>query len=276
MVVRIAGGPSTAQRRVTSKPLSISRASYSTPRRVTQKPYQPSNVPVPTQRVAPSGRQSYAPPAPAPMPRPSGGFNMPGAYAAPAAPVYQPAQIQAYAPVQQAPSNFSQNFAPGGGDFGGQSFAPPPPRPARKVYDKDSWLAGDADYKEQTTEYDRALGSFRNRINAKKEQFNQDYNQSKGVTEKNQQFTLNDLGEDFGARGLSYSGLFDQTKERTNDQFRNQLANLLQMRTRNTNQADEEFGDFKTETNLRKANALRQAIARMSQQQALSDMELGY
>lgn len=274
MVVRIAGGPSTAQRRVTSKPLSISRASYSTPRRVvqkpfnpapapqrqvTQRPYQPSNIPVPTQRTAPAPVQQNWAPQPAYAPAPSS--------------VYQPAQIQSYAPAQQqsfAPQNFS---APAPQNF---SAPLPPPKPPRKVYNKDSWLAGDADYKEQTTEYDRALNSFRNRINAKKQNFDQDYNQSKGVTEKNQQFTLNDLGEDFGARGLSYSGLFDQTKERTQDQFRNQLANLLQMRTRNRNQADEEFGDFSTETNLRKANALRQAIARMAQAQSLSDMELGY
>lgn len=273
MVVRIAGGPSTAQRRVTSKPLTIQRASYSEPRRVVQKPfnpapapqrrvtqqaYQPSNIPVPTQRSAPAPIQQNWAPQPA------------------ASPVYQPAQIGQQTFGNPGAPIAPQNFAPGGGDFGGQSFAPPPPRPARKVYDRDSWLAGDADYKEQTTEYDRALNSFRNRINAKKQQFDQDYSQSKGVTEKNQQFTLNDLGEDFGARGLSYSGLFDQTKERTQDQFRNQLANLLQMRTRNRNQADEEFGDFSTETNLRKANALRQAIARMAQAQSLSDMELGY
>lgn len=270
MVVRIAGGPSTAQRRVTSKPLTIQRASYSEPRRVVQKPfnpapapqrrvtqqaYRPSNIPVPTQRTAPAPAQNWAP-QPAYAPAPS--------------PVYQPAQIQSFAPAQQ-------NFGPAPGGSGEQFSAPlPPPRPPRKVYDRDSWLAGDADYKEQTTEYDRALNSFRNRINAKKQQFDQDYSQSKGVTEKNQQFTLNDLGEDFGARGLSYSGLFDQTKERTQDQFRNQLANLLQMRTRNRNQADEEFGDFSTETNLRKSNALRQAIARMAQAQSLSDMELGY
>lgn len=294
--VMLDSGPSSgARRRATSKPLNVARASYSTPRRVTTKPFNPApqrNVvnkpfnpaPAPVYRATPSpNRVDRATPvyrAPAPVYAPA---PQQQAYRAPA-PVYQPAQINSYSPPAQqqafraSPTAQNMPYQVPTPSLPPATFAEPiePPKPPRKIYNKDSWLAGDSDYKEQVTEYDRAINSFRNRINAKKAEFDEDYKQAEGTTQKNRDFTLNDLGEDFGSRGLAYSGLFDQAKERTNDQFRQQIANLVNLKQRQTTDADEEFADFGTETNLRKANALRQAIARMAQAQALSDSRLGY
>lgn len=241
-------------------------------------------------RSAPNVRQAiqrdskpYVPPRPAaPRPPANTTYSTPVNYIRPIAPAPQTYAYQAPAYNPPAPAPVYNPPAPsyGGGGFsgGGQSFAapapapapaaPPPPPPPRQLNEKE-WLAGDADFKDQTNEYDRALSEFQRRIGAKKKNFDDDARLSLAATAKNQTNTLNDTGEDFAARGLAYSGLFADRQNKVRESFGNQNANIETVRNRNKANADEELGDYRSENQLSRGNAKRQALARMAAQQAL-------
>jgi hypothetical protein len=249
-VRKFSGGGGSFAPAPTRTPMGMQRVSLPTP---APNPYIAQN------------RQTFAPsPAPAPAYRPP-----PPVYsAAPAA--YTPAPAYAPAPAPYSGGGFSGSgggFAPAGGGFEPMA-APAPPPPPRQL-NEGEWLAGDADYKDQNNEYDRALSEFGRRIAAKKKNFNDDAALSKAATLKNQDTTLGANGEDFAARGLGYSGLFADRQRKTRDSFANQQTNIETNKNRNNANADEEHGDYKSENQLSRGNAKRQALARMAAQQAL-------
>lgn len=180
-------------------------------------------------------------------------------YNQPAAPVYQQPAYQA--PVYQQPASFAAP-APA------PAPAPPPPPPKPKMSEKD-WLAGDGEYQEQTNEYNRALKDFESRINKKKANFNDDYKLGEQATNTNKAQSLAGLGEDFAARGMSYSGLFDQARTEGEDTFKRQLANILTVKNRNNAGADDDLADYRQENTLSRGNARRNALARFANSQNL-------
>lgn len=189
---------------------------------------------------------------------------------------YNPAQApaQAQAPMQQ-------------------SFAPPPPPPppappvggrqwyqsldqgARAAQDQ-QYLAGDSDYTAQISEYDRALETFIDRIANQKKMFNQDADDAVASTGKNQAMSLDQVGEDFGARGLSYSGMFDTTKNQTNDRFNEAKGGIEKVRGRNLSDATNREADYRSENKISRGNAERSALSRQAQRQALLDSMAGF
>lgn len=197
-------------------------------------------------------------------------------------PVYQ-----APAPVWQAPAEtMPNNLGPGpiGGGFGQPSAPPPPPGPivggrewfnalgaSAKANEENKWLGGDSDYASQIGEYDRALQSFIDRITKRKEVFDQDAADATAMTNRNEGTAQNALGEDFAARGLSYSGLFDQSKEQNAGRFRDARTNIGKIQTTNKNQADNDLKDYRSENTIGRGNARRAALQRMAADQALKD-----
>lgn len=174
-----------------------------------------------------------------------------------------------------------------------QSFAPPtpPPPPAppvggakwyggldqgsRAAQDQ-SWLGGDSDYTSQIAEYDRALQTFIDRIANQKKMFNQDADDAVASTGRNQAMSLDALGEDFGARGLSYSGMFDTTKNQTNERFNDAKGGIEKVRSRNLSDADNREADYRTENQISRGNAERSSLSRQAQRQALLDSMAGF
>lgn len=180
-----------------------------------------------------------------------------------------PAQYYAPAPVYQQPANFGTS---GGGISQGfaapaQSFPSPPPAPPRMS--ENDWLAGDSEYTSQQNEYNRALKLFTDRIDKKKKMFDDDYNQSAKVTDKNQGQAMTGVGEDFAARGMAYSGLFDSARTDTEDMFKRQRGNLELVKNRNRTQADDDLADYGQEIELSRGNARRNALARFANSQNL-------
>jgi len=203
-------------------------------------------------------------------------------------PVYQ-----APAPAWQAPAQTMpfQPFGPGDGGALGNSIgagipsAPPPPPPpvvggaewysklgpTAKIAEQNKWLGGDSDYAAQIGEYDRALQSFIDRITKRKQVFDQDAADATSMTNRNEGVAQNALGEDFAARGLSYSGLFDQSKEQNAGRFRDARTNIGKIQTTNKNQADNDLADYRSENTIGRGNARRAALQRMAADQALKD-----
>lgn len=193
-----------------------------------------------------------------------------------------PPRYQAPAPRYAAPAPAPQSFAP----------PPPPPPPPTPPVGGRQWysgldegtraqtdaqyLGGDSDYNAQIGEYQRALDDFIARIVAQKENFDLDANNALTATTKNREFSGNQLGEDFGARGMSYSGLFDKSKNEMNTRFNDQEKNINTVRDRNKSEADIRQADYQAENNIGRANAKRSALTRMAAQQALLDSNAGF
>lgn len=198
-------------------------------------------------------------------------------------PVYQ-----APAPVWQAPAAQQpfqqQSFAPIDNTPPAPPAPPPPPPdvvggakwfsklgPTAKDAERNKWLGGDSDYAAQIGEYDRALQSFIDRITKRKAAFDTDASDSLASTNKNEGLAQNSLGEDFAARGLSYSGLFDQSKEQNAGRFRDARTNITKIQASNKNQADNDLSDYRSENTVGRGNARRAALQRMAADQALKD-----
>lgn len=175
-----------------------------------------------------------------------------------------PAQYNANTPPPSAP--YTGAGAGSAGGFGAPSSAPAFSAPRMN---QDDWLAGDAEFLEQGNEYNRALQLFTDRIRKKKTEFDDDYKMSKDVTGKNQQQSMTGLGEDFAARGMAYSGLFDSARTDTENVFKRQLGNLELTKNRNVAQADDDLADYQQEIDLSRGNAKRNALARFANQQSL-------
>lgn len=202
-------------------------------------------------------------------------------------PITDPSYINGGAPgryqpsVAQAVPTPVQNFAP--------PAAPAPPAPpvggarwysglgtAQRAATDAQWLGGDSDYAAQIGEYDRALNDFIARITAQKANFNLDAKNADAANEKNRGFSGDALGEDFGARGMSYSGLFDQSRNELNDRFNEQGANIKTVNARNLSEADNRLADYRSENNIGRSNAKRSALTRMAAQQAMLDANAGF
>lgn len=229
-------------------------------------------VPAPSQ-VSPGSLNGGSVPAPAQR--------------APSGPTYTPPPQQM---VYQDPritnpnDNWAQPLQQGGGGAP-NDFAPPvdpgPVKGGREWYNSldaggqqaqdSSWLAGDSDYTAQVAEYDKALKSFVDRIANQRKGFTEDANLATASTQRNQDMSLNNLGEDFGARGLSYSGMFDTEKNNTNTRFNEAKSGIERIRSKNDTEAVNRESDYKAENAISKSNASRASLGRQAQRQALID-----
>lgn len=173
------------------------------------------------------------------------------------------------APMQQAPMAPAPpprpQFAPGGRmEF--QQLSP-----EQQAMAQDKYLGGDSDYTAQVGLYEKALNDFVARIAGKIQGFEQDATDATNANLKNETMSTDNLGADFGARGLSYSGLFDQAKNKTKDRFAEGRVNIGKNKTTNVQNAKNDEADYRAENEVNRGNAKRASLLRMAQQQQLLD-----
>ncbi len=204
------------------------------------------NTAAPYANPAPVGSQSayqnnaWSPPAAGPAdPAPSPGP------AAPAAPVNNPHGAKAYSQMDAA------------GQQGAQT----------------NWLGGDSDYAAQIGEYNKALQDFTDRIANQKTGFKTDTDNAIAANDKNLNLSSNQLGEDFGARGMAYSGLWDKSLHLMQDRYKEQGTNIGTVGAKNQTDADNRLADFSNQNGVDQANAKRAALGRMFQNQQLADSQ---
>lgn len=168
-------------------------------------------------------------------------------------------------------------------------FAPPvqagPARGGRQEYEAmdpgmqaatdQQWLGGDSDYTAQLGEYDRALQDFITRITGQKDNFELDRKNAEGANNRNMETSTNQLGEDFGARGMSYSGLAAKSQGDLRGRFEEQGKNINLVAQRNNDDADNRRKDYEAENTIGRGNAKRSALARMAAQQSITDSNAG-
>ena len=231
---------------------------------------------------------------PTPSPAPSVGWDIGsgaarttgGSYAAPAP---SPTSLGSFSsnpsPYIAPVSGYNRQAAPSVG--ASEPMGPPAPPPGgRTAYNAldaggraaqdQSWLGGDSDYTSQIAEYDRALQTFIDRIANQKKMFQQDADDATASTGRNQAMSLDALGEDFGARGLSYSGLAVDSADKTNQRFNEAKGGIGKVLARNNSDADNREADYRTENQLSRGNAERSSLSRQAQRQALIDSQYGF
>lgn len=208
-------------------------------------------------------------PAPAPAPTYSSFSSQPAPYIAPV----QGYQSQYSAPAQSAPAQQSiaqeaprPQFAPGGRNEFMNIFSPEQQQVAQN-----QWLGGDSDYTAQVGMYQKALDDFVRRITGRIEGFRTDADQAIAGNQKNETMSADSLGADFGARGLSYSGLFDTSQNKLRNRYSEGRANIGKNRDTNIQNAEEERSNYEAENEISKQNALRSSLLRMAAQQQLAD-----
>lgn len=212
----------------------------------------------------------------------------------------EPLNNPAYTPPYQAPTSYGYDLpmntaVPDTANFGGMppnqgiQAAPAPEVPQGPIVGGRQWynqlsagdqvaqdnqyLGGDSDYNAQMGEYDKALNAFIDRITKQKQLFEQDGIDATASVDANQNQTLNGLGEDFGARGMSYSGLFDQTKNQNIGRFNETKAGITKNTSRNKTEADNRQADYSAENELGRGNAKRSALNRMANRQSIIDSQ---
>ena len=136
-----------------------------------------------------------------------------------------------------------------------------------------NWLGGDSDYASQLGEYNDALAAFTDRIAKQKGDFTTDTNNAITANTKNRDLSGNQLGEDFGARGMSYSGLFDKSKNLMYDRYGEQEKNINNVGNKNQTDADNRLSDFSHQNTIDISNAKRAALGRLFQNQQMIDSQ---
>lgn len=137
--------------------------------------------------------------------------------------------------------------------------------------EQNKYLGGDSDYQAQLGEYDRALKDFVSRISGQITNFNDDAKLATTATNQNMNTSKNELGADFGARGLSYSGMAAKSQEDLSNRFNDQVKNIDLVRGRNVSDAQGRQKDYESENQIGRGNAKRSALARMMANQQLVD-----
>ena len=171
-----------------------------------------------------------------------------------------PAQVQQSAP--QTPS-----FGIGAPTGGGIANAPAPAPQVKPVIKPEDWLKGDSTYQDQLGQYGTSLKDFLARLTTQKNDFQTDYSTSKDGLARNQQNGLQALGEDFTSRGLANSGLFADSRNQAEGNYKRQGNSLDSARTR-------ALGDFTNQEKDKRAsntsainNAKQASLSRMSNSQ---------
>jgi len=134
---------------------------------------------------------------------------------------------------------------------------------------QNQFLGGDSDYQAQLGQYNKALQDFVGRIAQQNKQYGQDADDATAATNRNRTLNMNDLGQDFGARGMSYSGLFDQTKNMQNERYDNAVSGIGKILAKQTSDNAGRQADYTAENQISQQNAARAALMRMAAQQSL-------
>lgn len=219
-----------------------------------------------TSPAEPLNNPAYTPPPP-----PSYGYDLPSPAAIQQVQQYQPSLYQ-----QPAPQTFAPPMEPPRPQFaagGRQEFNTFSPE--QQQMSEQQWLTGDSDYTAQTGLYQKALDDFVRRITGRIQGFDVDAKEATAGNLKNEAMSADSLGSDFGARGLSYSGLFDQSKNKLLDRYKQGRGNIEKNRAQNVQNAENEKADYTAENEISRQNARRSSLLRMAAQQQLLDSQFG-
>lgn len=150
---------------------------------------------------------------------------------------------------------------------GGYGGTPAPAPQSKPVISESDWLAGDGEYQNQLSQFDSSLQDFLGRLATQKTDFTNDYNTAMAGFGRNKEQGMQNLGEDFTSRGLANSGLFADSRNKTETMFKNQENAMTTARDRANSDFQNQENDKRKATEQAKGNAKLSSLGRMSMKQ---------
>lgn len=159
-----------------------------------------------------------------------------------------------------------RSYGGGGGGGGSRTVRAPKPKPPPSL---SAWLSRDADYQDQLRAYSRALSDFGADVSRRTGKVNADY--SAGVKSMGEQRVkdLQDIMNDFAARGLLKSGLYGQRQADYEKQYQSNLSDLGRNKKSLLDDISTEQTQFKRQQELQKETARKDAARRRAEKYGL-------
>lgn len=177
-----------------------------------------------------------------------------------AAPPPAPAQRPKASVVRSAPkvsTNSRGNYA--------RPVAPPAAQPG-PVMDINAYLNSDAGYQQQLREFAKAMQDFSADSTRRKGDLESNYGTSKKALSDQRGLDLKALEDDFGARGLSHSGLYADANSKYETEYNNRVTDLGNQQNQALAALLQEGQQFKSAEDLKQQSAREQAIRRRAEQ----------
>lgn len=153
------------------------------------------------------------------------------------------------------------------------SYSPPPSAPSGPpvsgpgpVPDINAFLSGDPTYQGQLRDFANALSQFNADITRRRGILDTDYATSQKAMNDQKVQDLNNLQDDYGARGLLMSGLYGKAVGDYNNEFNTRMTDLGTRNTQAIDQLNQEKGRFTSQQNLQSQAAREDAIRRRAAQ----------
>lgn len=140
---------------------------------------------------------------------------------------------------------------------------PAPPKPV--IPSVNSYLAGDSTYQRQLASYAKSLSDFMADQGLAKTDYQTNYANTRRDIGLSKTDALSDLENDFAARGLLQSSMYNQGLGDLNQQYQNQYTDLDKARTSFLDQLTQDLSKYQNEQNVGKQNARAEAIRRRAE-----------
>lgn len=201
-------------------------------------------------------------------PNSSGQYTSSGGGAPRSAPQRTPGQIQrAGVPSTPAPVPMDRRHPGGGGKVnkgkGGH-------KGKTGIPGIDKYLAGDTTYQGQVSSYQKQLQDFINQNNSQQGVVGQDFATALSKLQDQRGLDLQNLQNDFAARGLINSGLYTDALGQYDTQYQGQVNDLGTGKQRSLDQLLQDLAGYKTENSTSLAAAKQDAIRRRAAQYGIS------
>jgi hypothetical protein len=140
---------------------------------------------------------------------------------------------------------------------------PAPPKPV--VPSGKDWLRSDSTYQRQLAAYAKALADFQADQGLARSDYETGYQQTYRDIGLAKADASEDLENDYAARGLLKSSLYNTALGDLNQQYQNQYNDLGKQRTAFLDQLGQELSKYSNEQAVQKQNALQESVRRRAE-----------
>lgn len=132
------------------------------------------------------------------------------------------------------------------------------------------YLMGDRTYQSQISLYDKELQDYMLGHNRDKDRINEDFGLALGRLGKERGRALENIEDDFAARGMLHSGLYGEDVSEYNDDYQQTVGDLERDKLRSIEDLIEMLNMFQSTVSSKKQNAKLEAIRRRAEELSVS------
>ncbi len=140
--------------------------------------------------------------------------------------------------------------------------SPPTTQPGTIPPSIDAFLGGDTTYQDQVRNFQLGLNNFLADATRRRGTVDSDYASSQKALNDQKVQDLGNLEADYGSRGLAGSGLYGKAVGDYNTEWNNRMGDLTTKQQQALASIQQEQGNYQSQSELQKQQALQDAIAR--------------